>query len=63
MSQWRAIVLDSLLPRAQDMRELSDAALKELTKLWLNRLFQNGKTNFILEKFKVRLKALHIDCF
>jgi hypothetical protein len=55
MKKWNPIVCNSLIPSIQDFMggELSEKRLEELKNLWLNRLFQHGKVNVILDKFKV----------
>lgn len=54
MRQWGVVVRGSLITRVQEMEELPSEMRKELKNLWLNRLFQRGKINMILEKFKVK---------
>jgi hypothetical protein len=55
MVKWASVVRDTLLPDVREMigNEMTDEKMRELQSRWLNRLFQRGKVNMILEKFKV----------
>lgn len=56
MSKWLGVVRDTLVPKAKSLlnEEISAEASNKLQNVWLDRLFQHGKVNIILEKFKVR---------